>query len=135
MTRYFNDKHPGIHSGKDIVVAGNELTADPETEYSCKYCRRIMHKTKIIDSSHQNPSINLYCSFCGIESEIEEDTRKKSRLKVPSGPVTNPSVSYAPEIGMPRKKNEPRGSFRRLQERGIKITDYKERGWRKQNDE
>jgi hypothetical protein len=66
------------------------------------------------------------------------EVKTKSRLSTAQQDNNNnedPSVAYPPEAQLNRKKNEPRGSFRRLQERGIKITNYQERGWRKQNDE
>ena len=92
--------------------------------------------SSLFDSSESDSvSVSSSSSSSGIESEIEEDTRKKPRVKVHKGKVTEPAIGYTPEVGLQRKKTEPRGSFRRLQERGIKITDYKERGWRKQNDE
>lgn len=141
MTKYFNDKYPSgtiPFINRDIVTAGEEQWAqDPDdVEYSCKYCNRIMHKTKLIDSSGQNPSYgwSLYCSSCGISSQVEEDTRKKSKVKVHKGKITELAVSYAPEPGLKRKNKEPKGTFKKLQERGIKITDYHERGWRKHND-
>ena len=51
------------------------------------------------------------------------------------GPIEEPAVTLLREVRIKRKKKEVKGTFRKLQERGIKITDYKERGWRKQNDE
>ena len=125
MTKYLSDKY-ATHP-KDIITIGNDWTEDYDnTEYSCKYCRRIMHKTKIIDSSGQNPSYSVYCASCGILSEVEEDTRKKSKVKVHKGKVTdaNLGVAYVPEKTIARKKTEPKGTFRMLQERGIKITNY-----------
>ena len=32
-----------------------------------------------------------------------------------------------PEVGLKRRKQEPKGTFKKLQERGIKITNYQER--------
>jgi hypothetical protein len=129
MTKYLNDKSDGTpFINRDIVVAGSNWTEDADnTEYSCKYCRRTMSKTKIIDSSHQNPSFSLYCSFCGILSEIEEDTRKKSKVKVHKGKITEPAVSYAPELTLKRKTVEYKGGTKVLSQKGsIRITGYNE---------
>jgi hypothetical protein len=49
------------------------------------------------------------------------------------GPVKNPYVSYAPEAQLKRKKNEPGGTIKVLKDRGMNIVNYKETGWRKQN--
>jgi hypothetical protein len=79
---------------------------------------------------------SYYCSFCKRESNVEDDElRSKGKIIMSEGPIEEPAVTLLPEVGLKRKNKEPKGTFRKLQERGIKITDYKERGWRKQNDE
>lgn len=55
----------------------------------------------------------------------------KSKLSMSEGATKNPGVSYAPEIGIKRKNKEPKGTFKNLQDRGLKITNYSEKGWRK----
>ena len=85
-----------------------------------------MSKIKLLDSSGQNPSLSLYCSFCGISSEIEEDTRKKSKVKVHKGKITEPAVGYAPEVGLKRKQKVIKGGLRLMEQKGLKITNYKE---------
>jgi DNA-directed RNA polymerase subunit RPC12/RpoP len=129
MTRY-TDRHHTLPN-KDIVVVGNEYNKDAQREYICNYCQRTL--SRLIDYSGENPS--LYCSYCSIEviPEIEKDLRAKSKLEVPDGSDIEPSVSYPPDPNdiNRNKDNELKGTFRALQDRGIKITDYKERGWRK----
>jgi hypothetical protein len=61
--------------------------------------------------------------------------RRKSKLTTRSKPPEEPPLTLLPERGLKRKKNEPAGGFRKFQERGIKITNYHEHGWRKQNEE
>jgi hypothetical protein len=102
-------------------------------EYSCSYCNRIL--SKLVDRSGLNPS--WYCNFCSIEviPSEEAELRSKLRLKVPSGTIQEAAVSYAPEKVLKRKRTDPKGTFKILRERGINITNYQERGWRKQNEE
>jgi hypothetical protein len=136
MTKYYSDKNKFV-TGKPVdtpisIPAERYDDSILRREYSCEYCHRTLNK--LIDSSHQNPS--WYCSSCNIKviPSEEAELRARSRLKVPSGPIQEAAVAYAPEKGLKRKKNEPKGTFRRMQERGIKITNYSERNWRKEKE-
>jgi hypothetical protein len=82
-------------------------------------------------TSGQNPS--LYCAKCVIEFPDKSEVKSKSRLSIPlSFNNDNPIVSFAPEPGLKEKQKEPRGTFKVLRDRGIKIVNYQERGWRKE---
>lgn len=85
-----------------------------------------MHKTKIIDSSHQNPGISLWCSFCSIESIPDKDTRRKGKLNPKNSSVEEIAVSIIPERGIQRKKSEITGTLKTLEQRGIRITHVTE---------
>ena len=63
-----------------------------------------------------------------------DELRTQSVIEEPEGPIEEPSISLLPERTLKRKKNQPRGSFRRLQERGLHITNYQERGFKKEKD-
>ena len=132
MTKYFEDRNK-FRKEETPIVAGSEWTRDPKREYICSYCRRTLHR--LADKNGLNES--FFCSFCSIESLPEEDLRSKSKIAPPEriDNSDNPSVSYAPEVGIKRKNKEPKGTFRTLQERGIKITNYSEKGWRKESND
>jgi hypothetical protein len=108
----------------------------PNYEYEnrlfyCNNCGRNLQK--LIDSGGEN--ISYYCNTCSTETFPTEQIRSRSRLQTPDGPIEEPAVSLLPELGLKLKNKEVKGTFKKLQERGIKITDYRERGWRKQNEE
>jgi hypothetical protein len=92
-----------------------------EQQYICNFCHRTLSRL-----SDHSGNESFYCNFCSIET-LAEESRSKSKLTVPNR-IEEPAVTLLPEVGLKRKNKEPK-------ERGIKITDYKERGWRKQNDE
>jgi hypothetical protein len=89
--------------------------------FYCDSCHRNLNK--LIDKSGEN--ISYYCNNCNVETFPTEQIRSKSRLSTPDGPIEEPGVSYAPEIGL-RKKKEVKGGLRAMQEKGYKITNYKE---------
>ena len=60
----------------------------------------------------------------------DENTRRKGKLTTRTELPEEPAVTLLPERGLKSKTNTPKGTFRKLQERGIKITNYHERGWR-----
>jgi hypothetical protein len=55
-----------------------------------------------------------------------QDVRSKSRLVTPDGPVEQPCVSYTPELRIGKPEVEIKGTFKALQQKGIKIKDYRE---------
>jgi hypothetical protein len=67
---------------------------------------------------------------CVITSYPDENTIGKGNLTTRTEPPEEPAVTLLPERGLKSKTNTPKGTFRKLQERGIKITNYHERGWR-----
>jgi hypothetical protein len=132
MTIYLDDQHKYRQNNDTPIVYGEEeWHAESRPPYICDFC----HHTLIKLQDRSGLSISWYCNNCKSEYDPEVELRTKSKISMSEGSTKNPSVAYPPEAQLKRKKNEPRGSFRRLQERGIKITNYQERGWRKQNDE
>jgi hypothetical protein len=63
---------------------------------------------------------------CGITKYDIEDLRSESYLETSGGPVEDPSLSYAPEPQLKRKRKEIKGGLKALQDKGIHITSYKE---------
>jgi hypothetical protein len=62
--------------------------------------------------------------------------RSKGKLETMPGPPDTPLASTKfKEPSVDRKPVEPKGLFKFLRDRGMKITNYNERGWRKENEE
>jgi hypothetical protein len=129
MTKYLSDKFRGETLNKGIVVAGNEWTRDPERgrerKVYCKWCNHLLYR--ILDSSGNNPA--LYCTNCSISyGNDDDDLRSKGKIANPEriDNSKNPSVSYAPEVGIQRKKPEITSALKVLQQKGIRITHITE---------
>ena len=138
MTKYFDSQnrnkgipHDNSYETPITTTDYTQMESGNVTRY-CPYCH--VSLSRLIDSSGFNPS--YYCSRCVIEYPDKTEVKTKSRLATSeqSNNNDNPSVGYAPEVGLSRKKNEPKGSFRRLQEKGIRITSYKDT-FRKEKEE
>ena len=56
-----------------------------------------------------------------------EDLRSKSKITTPLGLNLEPCLSYLPDANPIPKSVEPEGTFKALQDKGIKITHYEER--------
>jgi hypothetical protein len=65
-----------------------------------------------------------HCSIEVIPSLTE--VRSKSKLTTPEGPIEQPSISYLPEYTIGQQPVEPKGTFKMLRDRGMKIKNYKE---------
>ena len=123
MTKYLSDKYGyGYRPNTDspIVYGEEEWNAESRPPYICDFCHHTLVKLQ------NKTNVSWFCRNCNTEYDPETETelRSESKISMAEGPVTDPSVSYAPQAGLKRKKNEPRGSFRKLQERGIRITNY-----------
>ena len=129
MTKY-TDSHNYSVKNPDIPISLPDYTRieSDSVDHYCRYCQ--FKLSRLIDSSGQNPS--LYCSKCLIEYPDKTEVKTKSRLSTPSkSNADDPSVSYAVEPQLRRKKTEPKGTFKALKDKGIRITNYSEKGWRK----
>src|SRR5262245_51081908 len=124
MTKY-HDKHFSSFKN-DMAIVGEEEIKQIENKgnnnFICEFCRCTL--IKIIDSSGQNPS--YYCSHCGITKYDIVDLRSESYIETSDGPVEDPSLSYAPEPRLKRKRKEIKGGLKALQDKGIHISSYKE---------
>lgn len=131
MTKYFEERNKFRKEDTPISISGEEWTQDPKREYTCKWCYRVMQR--LVDRNNSNES--YYCSFCSVEL-LPEETRLKEQVKVPQGVNKVPLVTNKfLEPGLKRKKNEPRGSFKVLRDRGMNIVNYKETGWRREKED
>jgi hypothetical protein len=112
-------------TNKDKVIIAAEAYEAPEiTAFICNYCNRDL--IKLSDGNGNN--VSWYCNNCSIPFEPEnESIRHKQKLEVPDRNV-EPAIATTPGIRDIRihHEPEPKGAFKALQLKGLKITDYKE---------
>jgi hypothetical protein len=124
-------KHPSnkyLSKGKPkedkVIIAGEQYETPEITTFICNYCNRDL--IKLSDSCGKN--VSWYCNNCSIPFEPEnESIRHKQKLEVPDRNI-EPAVATTP--GIPdisiRKEPEIKGGLKALQQKGVRITNYKE---------
>ena len=125
MTKW-HDSNRGYIPRADtpISISSNNYEDVEDKTFYCKYCNRSL--VWLRDSSGANADTAYFCTFCSTTTYPDENTRRKPKVKPRDEPPDEPAISLLPERTLQRKKNQPRGSFRTLQERGAKITSYKD---------
>lgn len=134
-TKYHSEKNKFDRQDKDtpISIGSEEVYAESRPPYICDMC----HQTLIKLQDRSGLSISWYCNNCKSEYDPEEELglRSESEIVTAQGPAEEVGVSYAPTKELTRKKNEQRGTFKVLRDRGLNITKYEERGWRRENED
>jgi DNA-directed RNA polymerase subunit RPC12/RpoP len=108
----------------DKVIVSSEYFDDTTPSYICSICNQTL--IRLTDSSMQNTA--FWCRNCSVEFDPEsENVRRESKLSVPNRNI-EPAVATTP--GIPdisiRKDPEIKGGLKALQQKGLKITNYKE---------
>jgi hypothetical protein len=111
-------------NNKDKVIISSEYYEDDRPSYICSICNRTLNRLSDAGGNNQT----YYCRFCNVEFDPEsENVRRESKLSVPDRNI-EPAVATTP--GIPdisiRKEPEIKGGLKALQQKGLKITDYKE---------
>ena len=111
-------------NNKDKVIISSEYYEDDRLSYICSICNRILNRLSDAGGNNQT----YYCRFCNVEFDPEsENVRRESKLSVPDRNI-EPAVATTP--GIPdisiRKEPEIKGGLKALQQKGLKITNYKE---------
>jgi hypothetical protein len=111
-------------SNDDKVVISTEFFQNDRPAYLCSFCNCTL--SKLQDAGQNNTT--FWCRHCSIEFDPEsENLRKESKISVPDRNI-EPVVATTP--GIPdvsiHHTPEPKGAFKALQQKGIKIKDYKE---------
>jgi hypothetical protein len=119
-----NNNNTNKNKNKDIITIGDEYSGEDRPIYICSWCNCTL--SKLQDAGKNNTT--YFCNRCAIEFDPEsENLRKESRLIVPNRNI-EPAVSTTP--GIPdisiHHTPEPKGAFKALQQKGIKITHYEE---------
>jgi hypothetical protein len=125
MTIYHDRNRRGREPADTPISVSNEWTQDPRREYVCSYCNRTMIKLQDRNSAN----ISYFCNVCNIQTNAEatDNLRTRSRLQMPEGVNTNPYASTKfPEYTVNKQPQEIRGTFKTLQNRGMKIKNYKD---------
>jgi hypothetical protein len=111
-------------NNKDKVIISSEYYEDDRPSYICSICNRTLNRLSDAGGNNQT----YYCRFCNVEFVPEsENVRRESKLSVPDRNI-EPAVATTP--GIPdisiRKEPEIKGGLKALQQKGLKITNYKE---------
>jgi hypothetical protein len=107
-----------------IIISSEYYENVRPSSYICSICNRTL--SRLSDAGGNNQT--YYCRFCNVEFDPEsENVRRESKLSVPNRNI-EPAVATTP--GIPdisiRKEPEIKGGLKALQQKGLKITDYKE---------
>jgi len=110
----------------DKVVVSSEYFEDTTPSFICSICNQTL--IRLTDSSMQNTA--FWCRNCSVEFDPEnENVRRESKLSVPDRNI-EPAVSTTPSINEDsiaiRHVPEIKGGLKALQQKGLKITEYKE---------
>jgi hypothetical protein len=90
----------------------------------CSFCNQTL--IRLTDAGQNNTS--WWCRQCQVEFDPEsENLRRESKLVVPDRNI-EPAVATTPGIQDVRIHKEPElsGAFKALQQKGLRIKDYKE---------
>jgi hypothetical protein len=123
LTDYYNKRNKW-RTDKDTPISVRNYENDEPKTYYCNTCNRTLNK--LIDSSGENPA--YFCNTCRTEVIPSlTEVRSKSKIVTPDGPIEQPSVSTKfPEPTIGRQPAEPKGLFKFLRDRGMKITNYRD---------
>jgi hypothetical protein len=108
----------------DKVIISSEYFEDTRPSFICSICNQTL--VRLTDAGMNNNS--FWCRNCSVEfNPEEENVRRESKISVPDRNI-EPAVSTTP--GIPdisiRKEAEIKGGLKALQQKGLKITHYKE---------
>jgi hypothetical protein len=119
-----NKLTPSKSSKFDGITIGDEHTGPDKVEYVCSWCNHSL--VRLSDRNSQCES--WFCRNCSIEfNPIDEQVSHKQRLSIPYQDMEPAvvSIGVTPDVSI-RHEPELKGAFKALQQKGIKITDYKE---------
>jgi hypothetical protein len=109
---------------QDKTIIGDQWNGnDAPPELSCSWCNRDL--VRLSDRNNQGES--WFCRNCQIPFDpAETQIRKKSKLEMQRTEIEPDicSVGGSPNVSL-RKQVEVRGGFKVLQDKGLKITNYK----------
>ena len=127
MTKYIRKDNP---SDTPVVASNNKD--------EILYCNKCHYKLIVIEDGYAR-----FCTHCQSRYERNHDIRRGLVMETMDGSIIDgnvfiagedPSVSYAPNVEIKRKKKEFSGGIKSLSERGtINITSYVESNVKRHN--
>jgi hypothetical protein len=120
-------KQPMKSKNDNIIISSEQYSGEDRPTYYCDTCHCVL--ARLSDSNNQNES--YYCNKCSIDYPDTTNIRQQLKVTVPDR-NTETQVSNAPGQDYLNKRveihhePEPKGAFKALQQKGIKITNYKE---------
>jgi hypothetical protein len=120
-----NSKHLGLSKPNkkfEGTVISSESYENDRPSYICSFCNQTL--IRLTDAGMNNTA--FWCRNCSVEFDPEsENLRKESKITVPdmNAEPAITSVSNTPDVSI-HHTPEPRGAFKALQQKGLKITDY-----------
>ena len=112
----------------DKVIISSEYYGNTRPSYICSICN--MTLSRLSDAGGNNST--YWCRHCSIEWDpAEENLRKESKLSTPDRNqetlvAQTPGQDYLNKKVEINHTPEIKGGLKSLQQKGIKITDYKE---------
>jgi uncharacterized Zn ribbon protein len=119
-------KRTPLDPSRDKVVVSSEYFQDERPSFICSICNQTL--IRLTDAGMSNTS--FWCRHCSVEfNPEEENVRRESKLSVPDRNEET-LVSTTPGINEDsiaiRHIPEIKGGLKALQQKGLRITDYKE---------
>jgi hypothetical protein len=136
MTKYFDEnikrqqQQPSNLNSGNVIINTEDYEGDPVREWICPYCNYILYARKSrgeVDYHHCKVTIDLGAGKAQ-ERQAIEDPNKSRVVDTETYAATTPGVEYFTEQIRIKKPTELKGSFAAMAKRGIKITNYVERG-------
>ena len=112
------------YDNDDKVIISSDYYKEERPSYICSICNRTL--SRLSDAGGNNST--YWCRNCSVEFDPElENVRRESKISVPDRNI-EPVVATTPGIidVSIHHTPEPKGAFKALQQKGIKIKDYKE---------
>lgn len=117
-----------LKPNNDKNIISSEYFENSKPCYICSICNRILSR---LSDADQNNSMHL-CIHCSVSYDVEnENVRRESKLSVPDRNeetfvAQTPGQDYLNKKVEINHTPEIKGGLKALQQKGLKITDYKE---------
>ena len=120
-------KQPIKSKDDNIIISSEQYSGEDRPIYYCDNCHCTL--VRLSDSNNQNES--YYCNRCSIDYLDTANIRQQLKVTVPDRNTetlvsTTPGQDYLNKRVEIRKEQEIKGGLKALQQKGIKITNYKE---------
>lgn len=123
-------RHPGgiLPTNDYKVTISSEYYGNDRPSYICSICSQTL--VRLTDAGMNNQT--YWCRNCSVEYDpAAENIRRESKISVPDRNEetlvsTTPGQEYLNKQIEVKHEQEIKGSFKELQKKGLKITNYEE---------